>query len=85
MFYPGNLYHPSDYPSMIGPTFNQFAFAAVALVVFVGGLLAPDGEPATETEFYCQMVDINKADDSIGWPDYKGIYDEVCSNSPPNQ
>ena len=27
---------------------------------------------------YCEMVELHKSDSSLGWPDYKNIYDELC-------
>ena len=27
---------------------------------------------------YCEMVELNKTDQSLGWPDYRAIYNEVC-------
>ena len=31
-----------------------------------------------EQETYCEMVSLHFQDPDIGWPDYKGIYSEVC-------
>ena len=28
---------------------------------------------------YCEMVQIHNADPTLGWPDYKRIYDKECA------
>ena len=30
------------------------------------------------TQRYCEMVRLHNEDPSIGWPDYKRIYDKEC-------
>jgi hypothetical protein len=37
-------------------------------------------EDKQELDLYCEMVSIRKRtnDPTLGWPDYKGIYDEEC-------
>ena len=29
---------------------------------------------------YCRMVELNRSDKTLGWPDYKNIYKEVCTD-----
>ena len=31
-----------------------------------------------EQDLYCEMVSLHLDDKTLGWPDYKGIYDSVC-------
>ena len=38
-----------------------------------------EADIATEQHLtYCEMVRLHKADPTIGWPDYKQIYDKEC-------
>jgi hypothetical protein len=46
-------------------------------VLLVAGATDQDIE-SHETALYCEMVAINKADQTLGWPDYKRTYNEVC-------
>ena len=46
-------------------------------VLLIAGATDQDIE-SHETALYCEMVAINKADQTLGWPDYKRTYDEVC-------
>lgn len=46
-------------------------------VLLVAGATDQDIE-SHETALYCEMVAINKADQALGWPDYKRTYDEAC-------
>ena len=31
-----------------------------------------------ELDLYCEMVELRQTNPDLGWPDYKGIYEEVC-------
>jgi hypothetical protein len=46
-------------------------------VLLISGATDQDIE-SHETALYCEMVAINKADQTLGWPDYKRTYEEVC-------
>ena len=46
-------------------------------VLLIAGATDQDIE-SHETALYCEMVAINKADQTLGWPDYKRTYNEVC-------
>ena len=46
-------------------------------VLLIAGATDQDIE-SHETALYCEMVAIHKADQTLGWPDYKRTYDEVC-------
>jgi len=57
----------------------------IGLIFIIVGLGLLIGMTTTEEEqegnaFYCEMVKIHKdsIDPHLGWPDYRGIYDEVC-------
>lgn len=49
---------------------------AVVVVLAFAGLLDEDAAQADE-QHYCEMVKLHK-ETGKGWPDYKGIYAEVC-------
>ena len=65
-------------------TNNQKLVAAFSLGVLLVAFLMP-AEPEPESG-YCHMVGLFKADeaagipaaDRIGWPDFKGIYEDEC-------
>jgi|SaaInl5LU_22_DNA_1037371.scaffolds.fasta_scaffold44777_2 hypothetical protein len=46
-------------------------------VLLIAGATDQDIE-SHETALYCEMVAIHKADQTLGWPDYKRTYNEVC-------
>ena len=31
-----------------------------------------------ENRLYCEMVELNQSDPTLGWPDYKNNYSEIC-------
>ena len=31
-----------------------------------------------EQALYCEMVSLHLGDETLGWPDYKGTYQEAC-------
>ena len=33
---------------------------------------------AKEQGLYCEMVSLHLEDETLGWPDYKGTYEEAC-------
>ena len=55
----------------------------ISILVILSALSFGSASDITDIEaqqnFYCEMVEIHKADKSFGWPDYKGIYDQQCS------
>lgn len=40
-------------------------------------------EDTTQQSLYCEMVALHKQDKTVGWPDYKGVYAEVCETQHP--
>ena len=59
----------------------QFAFIAIilSLILHILNGLPSEADIATEQHLtYCEMVRLHKADPTIGWPDYKQIYDKEC-------
>ena len=55
--------------------------ALAVLALIVGSYTEAKTEAEHELRFYCEMVDIrrNSGDPNVGWPDYKGVYDEQCN------
>lgn len=53
--------------------------AAVALAVLALGD-DPDHAKA-EAERYCRMVELHRADPSVGWPDFNNSYDSECKGN----
>lgn len=39
----------------------------------------PDGAQA-ELDQYCEMVALNRADPTVGWPDFDKSYDRECTD-----
>jgi hypothetical protein len=55
------------------------ACAILAGLILFGLMGTMDAEyEQAQLERYCKMVQINKNDPSLGWPDYEGIYDASC-------
>jgi len=52
-------------------------FTVLLIAGAIAGATDQDIE-SHETALYCEMVAINKADQTLGWPDYKRTYNEVC-------
>ena len=56
----------------------------IFFLAIVSALLANFPDPIKDLERdrqeYCEMVRIHRADPSLGWPDYKNIYKEVCED-----
>jgi len=55
----------------------------VLLVVVVFGLILtglPDEsqDAQADLDLYCDMVHLRQQNPDLGWPDYRGIYNEVC-------
>ena len=63
--------------SLLQTIWSLTAFLALFTVLLVAGATYQDRE-GNETALYCEMVTINKADQALGWPDYKRTYDDVC-------
>ena len=56
--------------------------AWVIMFVIITGVaisvMFDEQEEDRELARYCEMVELNNSDKSIGWPDYRNVYDEVC-------
>lgn len=54
----------------------------ICLLLFAGVVwwIAEDDqrEQREEVALYCDMVELHQRNPELGWPDYRGIYDEVC-------
>lgn len=51
------------------------------MVLWAWGFLDTPSEAEIDADTYptyCEMVRLHKADPTIGWPDYKHIYDKEC-------
>jgi len=58
--------------------FRIFCVVPAWVVLFgVTGALEEEDEQA-QVEYYCEMVKLNKEDPALGWPDFKGVYSEIC-------
>jgi hypothetical protein len=60
---------------------NGEVAAMIVVFIFVLGILSSDSaesEVVVENAMYCDMVDMFKKDNSVGWPDYKNIYSTEC-------
>lgn len=57
------------------------------VVMIITQLPDPIEDLERDRKEYCEMVELHNADPALGWPDYKGVYQEVCiddlSNSAP--
>jgi len=63
--------------SLLQTIWSLTAFLALFTAFLVAGATDQDIE-SHETALYCEMAPINKADQTLGWPDYKRTYNEVC-------
>lgn len=63
--------------SLLQTIWSMTACLALFTVLLIAGATDQDIE-SHETALYCEMVSIHNADETLGWPDYKGTYDEVC-------
>ena len=50
--------------------------AGLILFGLVGTMDAEDEQ--AQQDLYCEMVKLHKQDPSVGWPDYRGEFDELC-------
>jgi len=48
----------------------------IAGLAVVGSLDITEGDRVLSR--YCEMVELNKTDATLGWPDYKELYEEHC-------
>lgn len=60
--------------------FDGSALIFLAVGLSIGTLLsscpkAPDMEEAQ----YCDLVALHKRDPTLGWPDYRGTFDQLCT------
>lgn len=53
------------------------AILAGLMLLGVMGTMDAEDEQA-QLRRYCEMVKLHKQDQSVGWPDYDGIYHEAC-------
>jgi len=54
--------------------------AVVALLLAYAYTSAEDvSDEQPELEFYCEMVELNKSDPEVGWPDFKGLANTECA------
>jgi len=60
---------------------KNFSWIIIMVTLTIGlvGTVMVEDEQQEET-LYCEMVGIrmDTGNPHLGWPDYKGIYDEVC-------
>ena len=54
------------------------AFTLSFLIMVLPLIGSSELELQDRDDQYCNMVKLNRGDPTLGWPDYKGIYDEVC-------
>ena len=50
----------------------------ILLAVLLDALPDPVEEMEADRRLYCTMVKLHMDDPRIGWPDYRGVYAEVC-------
>lgn len=56
---------------------------AVIIVLSVWGLSQFDYEDERrELDHYCYMVQLYYQDSNVGWPDYRGIFNDQCVDDP---
>ncbi len=65
---------------MNGPMVLIYLAALLLLITIVGAVGDDRKQQQAELDLYCHMVGINKNDNDHGWPDYKGIYEEECTD-----
>lgn len=63
--------------SLLQTIWSMTAFLALFTALLVVGATDQDIQ-SHETALYCEMVSIHLEDETLGWPDYRGTYDEVC-------
>jgi hypothetical protein len=54
-----------------------FLFLAIGTVLAIVCTLE-EQEEDRELQRYCEMVTLHNQDVTLGWPDFKGIYEEQC-------
>lgn len=59
---------------------NLYTICAILAGLMLFGVLGTmDAEDEqAQLEHYCEMVKLHKQDQSVGWPDYDGIFNETC-------
>ncbi len=58
---------------------RQNLFIGIILGFVIGIMSSMDfDDQKAELDHYCEMVGLYKKDPSVGWPDYKNIYDTSC-------
>jgi len=58
---------------------NILLSITILSIIILLSTISNSDELTQETNNYCEMVDIFKADNSKGWPDYKNIYNTTCT------
>lgn len=59
-----------------------FLLVGMAIGLTLSALLGSGPDPVgLDQQQYCEMVALNRADPTVGWPDYNDNYDEVCGNA----
>lgn len=53
------------------------ALIALAALIAMGDI--PTDEDLTHRQ-YCEMVALNRADPTVGWPDFNNSYDQECTH-----
>ena len=53
--------------------------SALMLLAYIAAGMDSELEvQAKEQGLYCEMVSLHLKDETLGWPDYKGTYQEAC-------
>lgn len=62
------------------PDYTAFYLTIFSGCFILGVLMHKMPDPEVD-QHYCDMVRIfQQTEGEFGWPDYKGVYDEECSN-----
>lgn len=53
--------------------------SALALLAYLLGNMESELEVQIQEQgLYCEMVSLHLEDETLGWPDYRGTYEEAC-------
>ena len=53
--------------------------SALALSAYLLGNMDSELEVQIQEQgLYCEMVSLHLEDETLGWPDYRGTYEEAC-------
>lgn len=64
--------------SILKDNLYAISAAAIGLILFVLIASSDAENEQLQLEYYCEMVELNKNDPSVGWPDYDQIYSSSC-------